>query len=720
MIIAPRDARPLTPEQPDDVTHHAITQGWTSAADRVAPSRRRIVICRAIRRGLMTVAIPSGWLSSNHIASGWLEAAVPERWMIDLTMTNLLGESEVEYTRTPLGTTDTAQDDADKLETWVGSVERDKRGGTDYDAMTGLSVQDGEWASIVLPTLADMRRPPAYREQVTARNGTVVRVPKPSYDRDERGKPSDAPGYGGRSERKSRGAYDDAYQSWLARNHPWTTRLVSATDCAPIMTRGLGRSRWECTGLFVRTLYDHELLIDAGWQWDGMEKAGEMIPREHGTDSRVGDGGQIYIYEAFLRTRKGGVFCAYSVGGCETWMADSKGRERSTVIDFTEEYGIPEGETLWSYHYGLHFEDEPAYRGVPLLWPLSPTLLNLEALRTAVNAAVWATSFTGHTQRPDPNVPPTAYLDGHGQFKPWTPPLPGEVKPAYGEIAPFQQAQVGEGAWRAMAEQRAQLQSASPDPAQQGGDASGRSGHSLVLGQDLLQMGKRQIKGGILDCGTSIVYRKLMIASTFLKPSANLKEPIEWPVFVRREEVLPSGEARARFEVLPLKERWVGDNYWMEADFPKEGNLADIKLAMELAMAGFATDEDVFEARGKKSTLIERAKIANYQWIKSPEGQMALQQRAAQYRGDLEKLKLLEMVKQAKMSPGGTPTAAIEGGGAPQGAPGVTPLPSPADSQLQGIYQGAIGSAARSNDARAQMSLQAAGSGQSMMPGGGA
>lgn len=717
-IITPRDARPLTPDDPESVTHHQIVAGWDAAAKRVEPSRRRIVVCRAIRRGLMSVTIPQGWLASNQIGPGWLEAAVPERWLIDLNMTNLLGESEVEYTRTPLGTTDTAQDDADKLEAWVGSVERDKRGGTDYDAMTGLSVQDGEWGSLVLPTLADMRRPPAYREQVTASNGTVVKVPKKDYDRDERGKPSEAPGYGGRSEKQSRRAYDDTFQAWLARNHPWTTRMVSATDCAPIMTRGLGRSRWECSGLFVRTLYDHESLIDAGWQWDGMQKAGEMIPREFGTDSHVGDGGQIYVYEAFLKTKKGRPFVAYSVGGCESWWEDSQRRERATVIDFTEEYNIPEGESLIGYNYGLHFEDDPAYRGVPLLWPLSPTLLNLEAIRTAVNAGVWATNFTGHTLNPDPNVPPTSYLDGHGQFVRQTPPLPGEIKMMPGQIQPFQQAEQPEGAWRAMAEMRAQLQSASPDPAQQGGDASGRSGHSLVLGQDLLQMGKRQIKGGILDCGTSIVYRKLMIACTFLKPSGKIKKAIEWPVFVRREEVLPTGEARQRFEVLPLKERWVGDSYTLNADFPKEGNLADIKLAMELVAAGLGTDEDVFEARGKKSTLIERAKIANYQWLRSPEGQMALQMRAAQYRGDVEKMKMLEMVKQQKMSPGGTPTAAIEGNVPTNGAPGVTPMPSPADAQLQGIYQGAIGSAARSNDARSQMALANAGSGQSMMPGG--
>jgi hypothetical protein len=222
-------------------------------------------------------------------------------------------------------------------------------------------------------------------------------------------------------------------------------------------------------------------------------------------------------------------------------------------------------------------------------------------------------------------------------------------------------------------------------------------------------MGKRQIKQGILDCGTSIVYRKLMIAGTFLQPSSKLKKAIEWPVFVRREEVLPTGEARRRFEVLPLKERWVGDNYWLEASFPKEGNLADIKLAMELAAAGFGTDEDVFEARGKKSTLIERARIANYQWLRSPEGQLALQERSARYRGDVEKLKMLELVRQARMSPGGTPTAAIEGGGAPGGMPGQTPLPSPADAQLQGIYQGELGTAARTNDARAQMAMGAAG-----------
>ena len=656
----------------------------------------------------MTVQIPQRWLRANGIGAGWLESAVPERWLIPLNMTNLLGEVLPEYTRTPLGTTDTAQEDADNLESWVNSAERDRRGGTDYDAMTGLAVQDGEWASLVLPTVADMRKPPQYREEVTATNGTLVRTPRKVYDRDERGRPPESKGYGGRSEKRSRAAYDDAYTAWLARNHPWTTRLISATDCAPIMTRGLGRQRWECTGLVMRELYDHESLIDRGWQWEGMSKAGEMIPREHGTDSKHGDGGQIYLYTVCETTKGGTPFLSYCIGGQETWLTDGK-RERAAVIDLYKEYGIE--EKLWEYHYGLHFEDDPAYRGMPLLWPLVPTLLNLESMRTAINGAIWQNSFTGHTIRPDPNVPPQSYLDGKGQFRPFERPGPGETKPVFGEVAPFAQAQIGQDAWRGLGETRATLAINAPDQSQTGQGENDQSGHAKIMGKEQLMSGKRQIKEGILDCGTSIVYRKLHIACTFMKPKGGGKA-IEWPVYVRDEEVLPTGESRTRTTTLALKERWVDGNYWVEASFPATGNLGEIKLAQELAMTGFATDEDVFKARGIKSTLVERAKIANYKWLQSPEGQAELQLRAAKYRGDLEREKLLMLVRAQKMTPGGTPMAAATGAPSPAPAgqvPGQTTLGSPAAQSLQGQYQGELGSAPAANDSRGVMALQAAG-----------
>jgi hypothetical protein len=707
--------RAVTPITPEHATHKDILALWDHGAARLAPSRRRIVLCRAIRRGLMSVKIPPLWLQANGIESGWLESAVPERWLLDLNLSNTLGEQEISYERTPLGTTDTAHEDADNLEAWVNSVERDPRGGTDHDAMVGLAIQDGEWASLVLPTVADMRKPPSYMDEQTAKNGTRVLTPKARYHRDSQQRPPDHPKYGGRSERHSRAAYDDAYEAWMARNHPWTTRLVSATDCVPIMTRGMGRSRWACTGLIIRTLYDVEDLIDRDWQWQDMHK-GELIPREHGTDSNYGDGGRVYVYEWYTTTKSGKPFIAYCVGGNETWWTEDGGKkERAAVIDLDGTYGID--EPVWDYHYGLHFEDDPAYRGMPYLWPEVPTLLNLEALRTAINGAAWSNSFTGHVVRPDPNVPPSAYLDGGGQFRPQTAPRPGELKPAYGEVAPFQQAHVGEDAYKSLAMMKQDLASSTPDAGQTGGDTGDKSGHALVVGQSLLSASKRQIKQGILGCGTSIVYRKLMIADTFHRERPGERQ-IDWPVFIRKEEIVPTGEAKTHYTTLGLKERWLSGNYWMEASFPEQGNLAEIALARDLALAGFATDEDVFKARGIKSAIIERAKIANYKWLNSPEGQMELQLRAAQYRGDLQKQKLLAAVAAQKASPGGTPMAAAGAGGgqsappAPTGAgqpgpgrPGSTTLPNTAEASLNGSVQGQMGIAARTNDAQAQMQI---------------
>lgn len=129
-------------------------------------------------------------------------------------------------------------------------------------------------------------------------------------------------------------------------------------------------------------------------------------------------------------------------------------------------------------------------------------------------------------------------------------------------------------------------------------------------------------------------------------------------------------------------------------------------------MTGFSTDEDVFKARGIKSTLVERAKIANYKWLQTPEGQTELQMRAAKYRGDLEREKLLTLVRAQKMSPGGTPMAAVTGAPSPNPTgqvPGQTTLGSPAAQSLQGQYQGRLESSANANDARGVAALQAAG-----------
>ena len=704
MIINSRQ-EPISVSNAD---HNKIMSLWERTAERVGPSRRRIAICRAIRRGLFTVRIPQTWLKG--LEGQWLESAVPERWQLDLNLSNVLGEDVPEFNRTPLGTTDTAVEDADELEAWVNAVERDKYGGTDYDAMTGLAVQDGEWASLVLPRTAGMRRPPAYMEhhQQDKDGNVTILKPKSTYDRDERGRPADRPGYAGRSERQSRKAYDQSYERWLAMNPCWETRLISATDCAPIMTRGYGLHRWECTGLVIRTRYEPEDLIERGWEWANMGRA-EMIPREFGTDSKYGDGGMVYLYEAYLLDKDRKPFCVYSVGGDETWQSTEQG-EREAVIDLYKTHGLE--HKTWDYHYGLHFEDDPAFRGVPFIWPLVPTLLNLEGLRTAIGAAAWRNSFTGKVIRPDPNVPPGAYLDGHGQFKPWEDPAPGQTKPIYGEVTPVEQARVGDDAFKMLAENRQQLMMASPDESQYGGGAPGESGHSKVVGHDLLMSGKRQLRDGILGCAESIATAKLRIADLQHTPMKGERK-IDWPVFKAEEEVLDTGEDRTRMTTLALKERWIDGQYDITAKFPEKGNLAEVALEKDLMLAGASHIENVLKKKGVRNVTLEIAKIENYKWLtQTPEGQAESQMRAAKYRGDVERQKLIAAVMAQKATADGAPMAALGEGGGQQALPppsapsSATEIGSPVDASLNGAISGAMGTASRQADAQAQMQVQ--------------
>lgn len=696
MVNVARRQEPLTPDNAD---HRRVIDLWDSTANRVAPSRRRIAICRAIRRGLFTVRIPQTWLKG--LEGQWLESAVPERWHLDLNLSNVLGEDVPEFTRTPLSQTDTGQEDADQLEAWINAAEQDENGGTDYDAMTGLAVQDGEWASLVLPRMAGMRRPPSYMEKRSEdKDGNVtILSPRSTYDRDERGRPSDHSGYMGRSERQSRKAYDQAYERWLAMNPCWETRLISATDCAPIMTRGFGKRRWECTGLVVRTRYEPEVLISRGWAWDGMDKV-EMIPREHGTDSMYGDGGMVYLYEAYLLDKDGLPFLSYTVGGQETWQEKPEG-EREAVVKLADDFGLD--RKTWDYHYGLHFEDDPAFRGMPFLWPLVPTLLNLEGIRTAIGAAAWRNSFTGKVIRPDPNVPPTAYLDGHGQFRQWEDPGPGQTKPIYGEIVPVEQARVGDDAYRMLAEHRQSLTMASPDESQYGA-GQGESGHAMVVGHDLLMNSKRQLRDGILGCAESIVRAKLLIADLQHKPKKGHR-PIDWPVFVGEEEILPSGEERTKRTLLPLKERWLDGQYDLKAKFPERGNALEIEQEASLAERGFSHIENVLKKKGIRSVQLEIAKIANYRYLmQDPKGMLETQMLAARLRGDLEREKLLKAVAAQDAAPDGTPMAALDAG-PQQSNTGPTALGNPAQNSLNATIQGALGAGPAQNDAMAQQQI---------------
>jgi hypothetical protein len=717
-MTPPGGDRHIRPDKPPP--HDFVVELWRRTASRLTNRAQRILTCRQLRRGLLTAPLPAAWEKDTAIRE-WITVALPERQLLDLNLVNVLGEGKPELSRIPLGTTNQAVEDGEQLETYSQSA---FEAAADVDAVVGLLIQDGEFGAIVSPSRAGPEQPPQYVvEKPGSRKGPIKEVvPNPLYSRDKDGKATkDAKA---RNEKKSKAAYDEAFLRWQAEHPLWNVRLVEATDCAPLFVRGRGKQRWECKGLLVRTLYDKEELLAQGFSWESMGKD-VLIPRDFDAGRTYGNGGQIYLYEAYLmladpkRPGRERPVIVYTVGGDATWDGPAEAQQ-AAIIDCEKEYGLT--ERFWDYFYGLHFEEDPDFRGWPFIGPVVQTIRNHETTRMAVRSAMWDNSFTGHVEQVNPGLPDEVIVEGFEPTNKTTPkPKPGETVKALGPVTPYAQAQVGPDAYRMLALDKQDLDMSTPDAALAGGDTSGASGHALTVGQALLTRGKRQVKQGVLRFAEFVASRQLMIGCAAMAGGGG-QPKTDAPVFVTEEEQLDDGDVREKTSVLLLEERWVGGQYHLKAEFPAEGNLAEIDLMRSLAKDGFATDEDVDAARGIKNSTWAQVKRAIYEWRKSPEGKLEIQQRAAQFQGNQDRIALLKLVQQTKSTPSGGPTAAIAPevpgagvlganqmpGAQPQG-PGGGGGGSIAQHQRAGIQGGQLEAASVQHDAAATAGLPGGG-----------
>lgn len=719
----PNDQRvySIDPISADNARTADLVSIWQNTTQRFLNSRFRIRLCRDIRRNEAGVSIDPDWLGSEDVAD-WLEVALPDRQLLDINLTNALASSVPQYTRAPIGSTQTATDDADALELWGNSAVEQS---VDWGSVRGTAIQEGEYGVLVLPDTAAMADVPQYMERITNEQHAKLKDtkgwerdddedgwhrPNPAYTRDAKGHAPDHPQYTKRSEKASSKAHNDDYIDWLANHLPWTVQVISALDCVPILVRGKKRA-WECNGLIRRTLFDEEELLARKFQWKGMGSR-ELIPRSFDSDSTYGQGGQIYLYEAYLMlpAEDGGPphpTIVYSVGGTETTGGHSVGdgsdrSKEASVIDLYEEYGI---ETkLWEYFWGSHFEDDPDFRGMPYIWPMVPAITNMEGLLTADLAAAWQNSFGGHIMVPDQSVPPAAYMEGEGakaQMRTFKAPKLGEVKIAPGVVVPFQQAQTGQGARYMEGVLERSIREGAPDPSVLGGE-SGDSGRQMVVARDLMVAGKSQIRQAILDTAEFIAESILRISCAIIR-----RESVPVAVYVNEERTVESGERAGEkkpiLAAVELKERWVGRNYRLFASFPEEGNLAEVEEEASLYERGLATFDDVQRKRGNPSPMTTRVMRAAEEYWRSDAGKMELMLSAAQQRGDAKQAAELEMKLNGMLQPDGTPTAALAPElQAPASGGSPTDLPDFAASSRAGQISGEMQSAAIQGEANVQ------------------
>ncbi len=738
----------LDPVRVDYLTPRHILTLWQSGAERLRPSREKIDLCQQVRRFATGPEVDIDWRREwGDDVADYVELALPERSSITNDLENALGATEPDLERVPQGTNDRAEHDADEFELWSASAQADELGGTDFDTLTGKSVEDGEYGLTILPDTADWWHVPLSIEAIDAdeyealsdkekkdytddpdKDGNAVkerryvRIDKrgkaarnKEYDRDKEGREPGDKDYKGYDKKRSEAAYTEAYERWLADHHPWVPRVIPALDVVPILTRGRGRKRWECTGLVVRTLYDRETLLEHGYEWLGrkdkrerehLPKASALLPRGFGADY-AGQGDQLYLYEAFLMVQdtKGRPtpIVGYCVGGVGTWESDSEGpadNESVKLINLCERYGLPR-VPFWTYSWGMHHagEDDPAHYGIPVLWPVIPLLMALETHLIAHNAHAVENAYGGHVTTPNPDIRPEAYLEGENldRLKNFRKPRTGEISVMPGPVQPFAQAVASPDAQYLETVFAQRLRMFQPDPASMGGDAGGASGHALVVSASLLKTAKRQIKQGIARDAEFLASRRSMMAQALWK-----KKGIRVPMHIVREKTI-SGDVKRQDEVLPFNPRWLGENnHKLVANFPSEANMAEVLTEMQLAETGYSTFENVRKKAGDPSPRTTELQVFADKMKRLPEYQQHLMYLWMLRRGQLEEAQTLKAT--GKLTAGGIPTNALSQADRPQQAavPG-TQITNPAEASKNGAVAGAIGQASAMSDSQALM-----------------
>lgn len=673
--------RPLS--RLEQVEAKDVREGFDSAAARLTGSRARIVLARRVADGLLRVESERTGYSADEPDP--LMPRLPQRELLVQRSVNRMVGDRPYCHRTAQGGSHAAGKAADEAERWLNAA-------TDltypYESSVGLA-HEGEWLTIVQPSPTFYRRTPDIIDLHTKQRRRGAR--KPAEYRKQR-------------------------ERFLAGRPPWICRLVSATDCAPVLVRGRGKYRWEVDKVYIRTLFDVDDLIDQGFIFDA-DKVGQLVPRGWESGNPYGQSGQVFLYELFA-TIDGDPCVAYSVAGLPTKKFGMKREdEQVTRINLAEEYGIHELPV--GYFYGLNqdWRDDPDAIGRPYLYALCDLILAAEGTLGAINVATWENAFTGHvTELPDPSkVDLTHFMEG-GQLKRFVKPAYDEVVMMPGATVPFMQAQVGPDAWRVLESVLGLLQSNAPAE-ELGGGGQLASGHTGTVLDELDKAANRQIPEG---CRRSIEFAAEQIATLCGALSRGEwrvldgAEGVNVPLYVNEESEPEPGRVEVYTRPLEYKDSWFADVYDVEARFPQRGNLAETQQELAMWQAGAATLDDVLEKRGKTATTFEKVKIFLDRELQNPESPAARELRmyAMEYSGREAQAKALRLQEQGELTAGGMPTAAMGGqtGGQPPSEPPApigTKLPNIPASILGGAVAGEMSTGPELLDERARQQIQA-------------
>jgi hypothetical protein len=692
-----------------------VLEAWRRGADRYQGSRDGILDARDLETGRLVVTSPDAQTNgTGSVTHDPYSSRIPQRWMIPLQLEQQIGDLLPDVLREPSSGSEQADTQAQKVEAWLrGAIEQQ----LPWRDSVGKAVRESEWAAYLLPSSAAWEKRPTWMD-------TQSESIKKQWWKDADGQPTG--NKHGIDRGKSYKAFRESYERYLGHCLPATYRLISALDCVPQFTRGWGRRRWELSSLIVRTLYDTEQLLAAGYRWDGMDRM--LLPTGFASDNQQGQNGLAYLYEWFYYAPDPGnpddqiPMVSYSVAGMDTWnpsMRSASDDDRAeAVVNLRERYGLR--RHLMGYYWGFHRagEDDPARKAIPMMSIWEDTIIGIETLVMATKKHANETAFRGYQFVPNPDIPVEAYTygtDGARTMRAFPLPGSGEVVSVPGEFKPVAPAQLSPVVNYLIEAERAQLQLTAPDQSQFGGGGAS-SGHELSVSHALFQSANSHIKEGLRQQVEDLGEWNLELADCLME-TFNLDAI---PITSNQPAGADAGSSnRPVKRQLELTRGLIGENYEITAFYPAVGNLAEVAEENNLRKDGMSTFERVAEKMGVNDPYTLRVEIERDKYLDSPEGMALKAIWLARYRGDEETAQ--KLIQQGALNPDGqTPMdaispeamaaaqAAVGGGGAPpggmpQGAVQAAPMgpggPSTGESAAGGIIAGEMGSASTMADA---------------------
>lgn len=669
------------PIAPSSFSQAAALELWRTAQRHLLGSRARIIEAEDVALGRVQL-VPPKHLTSQSPDIGRLVPRLAQRRSLVLNMTNTVAETRpvIERKRPPKGGA-TTEARAEEIETASNALLLDL---FPWDQAAGRSVQHAEYAIVTLLAQDAWDAKPDYTdvltqaewaklpksEQKTYRaaekdaeggaddSGAASRHetsaysrPKKVYWRDDSGRGLEDDAYSRRSGQKTQAAYEDVLADHLAQHAPFAIRCYSATDCAPI---------FDANGLYalcVRQLMEPSDLLARGYRWDGLvadDASGTprvLIP--HGVQADVwGVGNKVYLYQYYLwlaNEDEGGRMdphVAYLVGGQQTYVIEDD-EQVPALTNLRTTWGF--SRLPCGYYYGAHLEtDDPDDKGVPYMTPIGEAIVAFEGLLGAVNITAWRRGTSKLGVVPAENVPPAAYLDADDQLKPIDVDPDADVVTLYGpiqSIAPIEHS--GDTRW-VVEQLAASVADATPSSAAFGGEGSS-SGREAAMLHTYAMSAQSMTREGLRQAYQDAAGLLLEWACCFMRT----KDIDEIPYYADVEADPQDGTASKNEQTIMvrLKEAWIGQNYKVTAKYPPAPNPVIIQQVAQLAQMGYATFDDIMEARGKTNVLRERVRIINDRYWLSERGQAELSALDARRRGDIEQAKQIEATLAGHAAP---------------------------------------------------------------------